>query len=405
MVKKVMRKIKIFVILLLFSFLGLSYPTQAESQASGFSLRFYGNGVNDIDRVKIKIDNPAVPADIGGGDFTIEFWMKAQSNANTGSVNCSTDSGWITGNIIIDRDIFGPGDNGDYGISLHQGRVAFGVSVGGAGNTICGATVAANNTWRHIAVTRNATSGQLRIYVDGVLDAQGSGPPGDVTYRNGRTTSWSNDPYLVIGAEKHDYAPAYPSYTGFVDELRLSNNIRYASNFTRPSTQFTTDSNTMALFHFDEGPAGACSGTVFDASGAAGGPSHGACRYGGSPSGPVYSTDVPFTVDTTPPVISNIDSQPLDTISGITWTTNEPANSLVEYGLGPGTLNLSVFKSSYVTAHDIILTGLTPNTTYYFRVRSSDVAGNQSAYSSVYSFTTVPSNVIRRVFLPIILKK
>ena len=47
------------------------------AQASRFSLRFHGNGANDIDRVKIRIDGPEVPADVGATDFTIEWWMKA----------------------------------------------------------------------------------------------------------------------------------------------------------------------------------------------------------------------------------------------------------------------------------------------------------------------------------------
>jgi hypothetical protein len=83
--------------------------------ASGnYSLRFFGNGVNDIDRVKIQID-PHVPADVGATDFTLEFWMKANPGDNSSNaVSCNTNDGWITGNIIFDRDIWGPGD---YGIS------------------------------------------------------------------------------------------------------------------------------------------------------------------------------------------------------------------------------------------------------------------------------------------------
>ncbi|MEW6569498.1 MAG: carboxypeptidase regulatory-like domain-containing protein, partial [Chloroflexota bacterium] len=43
----------------------------------GYSLRFYGNGYGDLDRVKILIDAPARPADVGATDFTLEWWMKA----------------------------------------------------------------------------------------------------------------------------------------------------------------------------------------------------------------------------------------------------------------------------------------------------------------------------------------
>ncbi|MEW6569468.1 MAG: M23 family metallopeptidase, partial [Chloroflexota bacterium] len=42
-----------------------------------YSLRFYGNGYGDLDRVKILIDAPARPADVGATDFTLEWWMKA----------------------------------------------------------------------------------------------------------------------------------------------------------------------------------------------------------------------------------------------------------------------------------------------------------------------------------------
>ena len=50
----------------------------------------------------------------------------------------------------------------------------------------------------------------------------------------------------------------------------------------------------MALFHFDEGPAGACTSSVLDSSG---NNTHGQCRQGGT-SGPTpaYVADTPFSV-------------------------------------------------------------------------------------------------------------
>ncbi|MGQ0601612.1 MAG: LamG domain-containing protein [Anaerolineales bacterium] len=272
-------------------------PLIFKGTGSGLALRFYGHGTGDIDRVKIKIDAPAVPADVGSGAFTLEFWMKANAADNNGSAACNTNSGWITGNGILDRDVFGNGDFGDYGVVLSNDRIAFGVSVGGNGTTLCGNTIVANGQWHHIAVTRSG--GTLQIYVDGQLDAQlTNGPTGNVSYNDNRSTSYPNsDPFLVIGAEKHDAPPqgAYPSYNGHFDELRISNIRLYTGNFTRPSAPFTTNANTMALYHFDTGPAGACTGTVTDSSGAVGGPSNGVCNYGGSGSaGPVYVNDTPF---------------------------------------------------------------------------------------------------------------
>ncbi len=257
----------------------------AEPASTGYALQFYGNGVNDIDRVKVRID-PPTPADVGG-DFTIEFWMKTTATGGTCTPGASGD-GWITGRTIIDRDVYGGGDHGDYGIALASGRICFGVAQGSSGRTIYGSTNVANGQWRHIAVTRNASSGQMQIFVDGQLDASGTGPTGDISYRNGRSTSYPNsDPYLVFGAEKHDAGPAYPSYIGLLDDIRISNVVRYTGAFTRPATPHAADGSTVALYRFDEG-----SGTAI--SDAAGGGSPGVLHFGGSPAGPVYVTDTPF---------------------------------------------------------------------------------------------------------------
>jgi|GEM_PF-3474698 len=285
--------------------LRMSSPVEVLSQ-SGYSLRFYGNGVNDIDRVKIQID-PHKPADVGATDFTIEFWMKATPGDNTGSTTCNSNDGWITGNIVIDRDIWGPGDYGDFGISLNNGKIAFGVSYGNNGNTICGNISVTDGQWHHVAVTRAFSDGQLCIFVDGQHDVCGPGNVGsnrDVSYRDGRSTSYpDSDPFLVLGAEKHDAGPAYPSYRGWLDELRLSNIRRYTGNFTPPSAPFTPDANTVALYHFDEG-----SGNVInDSSGASGGPSNGVRKYGGSPPGPEWSTDTPFAPSNNTPALFRVE--------------------------------------------------------------------------------------------------
>ena len=258
--------------------------TQAQS-SGGYALQFYGNGVSDIDRVKVRID-PPTPADVGG-DFTIEFWMKTTASGGTCSPGESGD-GWITGRTIIDRDVYGGGDHGDYGIALASGRICFGVAQGSSGRTIYGSTNVANGQWRHIAVTRRTSDGQMQIFVDGQPDASGTGPTGDISYRNGRSTSYPNsDPYLVFGAEKHDIGSAYPSYSGLLDDIRISNVVRYTGAFTRPATPHAVDGSTVALYRFDEG-----SGTTI--SDAAGGGGPGVLRFGGSPAGPVYVTDTPF---------------------------------------------------------------------------------------------------------------
>ena len=58
----------------------------------------------------------------------------------------------------------------------------------------------------------------------------------------------------------------------------------------------------------------------------------------------------------------------------VTWTTDEPATSRVDYGTSAGSLTLNVADPALVTSHTLQLTGLAPNTTYYFRVTSADGA-------------------------------
>ena len=60
----------------------------------------------------------------------------------------------------------------------------------------------------------------------------------------------------------------------------------------------------------------------------------------------------------------------------VTWTTDEPADSRVDYGTTAGSLTQNATDASAVTAHSVRLTGLTPGTTYHYRVRSADGSGN-----------------------------
>lgn len=262
------------------------------ARAADTSLRFYGHGSGDVDRVKIPLDAPARPVDVGG-DFTLEFWMKATPGEN-GATGCVPgNDGWITGHTIFDRDVYGAGDRGDFGVSLFTSGLAFGVADASAGTGLCGSTPVDDGAWHHVAVTRSAATGEIRLFVDGAPDGSAAGPTGDLAYRDGRS-GFPADPFLVIGAEKHDAGAAYPSFSGWVDEVRVSSVIRYAAAFAPPAGPFVSDASTVALYHLDEGPVGPCTGAVLDASGAAGGPSDGACSHGGGgTSGPRYSTDVP----------------------------------------------------------------------------------------------------------------
>ncbi len=103
-----------------------------------------------------------------------------------------------------------------------------------------------------------------------------------------------------------------------------------------------------------------------------------------------FTTDA----DTTDPTISNIsaDVQSDDEVS-IEWQTDELADSQVAYdtsshsgGSWGDYTNTTTLDTTLTTIHSESITGLSAETTYYYRVRSTDAAGN-TATSSENSFT------------------
>ncbi len=276
----------------------------ASAPRGNYALRFLGTGRDDVDRAKIRLDDPAdsrpgPAADIGATDFTIEFWLRADSGANQQpAVECGPNVAWINGNIVLDRDRYG--QDRKFGLSLAGGRPVFGVSGAGSGDlTVCGSSRLDDGTWHHLAVTRERATGAIALFVDGRRDAGAArGPMGDISYPDkGRPQNSCggpcdrSDPFLVLGAEKHDVGPDYPPFRGDLDELRLSTVIRYRDNFAVPTAQFQPDEATAALYHFDEG-----AGTLaLDSATRPGGPSHALLRRGGALNGPLWvSSPVPL---------------------------------------------------------------------------------------------------------------
>jgi hypothetical protein len=245
-------------LLLLFGLSGwLCLPlTPTVRAADGAALRLFGSAIPNTDRVVIPLGtitngqlSSTAPLNVAN-DFTLEFWMRARAESNL-APDC-TANGWYYGNIMIDRDVDGPGDYGDYGVALCAGRLVFGVSVAEDDRMAFGRTLVADDQWHHVAVTRQE-GGDLTIFVNGQIDAQVAGPSGRIDYRLDRPSNRpSSDPYLVLGAEKHDYPGSF-GYNGWFADLRISTTVRYTAAFDRPTAPHPLDADTVALYRFNEG--------------------------------------------------------------------------------------------------------------------------------------------------------
>ncbi len=71
----------------------------------------------------------------------------------------------------------------------------------------------------------------------------------------------------------------------------------------------------------------------------------------------------------------------------VVWTTDEPSDSRLEFGLTAG-YGATAYDATPVTAHSVTVTGLSPSTEYHFRIGSTDACGNGPALSSDATVTT-----------------
>ncbi|PYN83751.1 MAG: hypothetical protein DMD96_00955 [Candidatus Rokuibacteriota bacterium] len=95
----------------------------------------------------------------------------------------------------------------------------------------------------------------------------------------------------------------------------------------------------------------------------------------------------PQPIDVTSPVISKVSLSVTSSGATIGWTTNEPSDTQMEYGLTGSYGSLAPLNTALVTSHSQVINGLAPNTWYHFRMRSRDAAGNLGV-SGDYKFKT-----------------
>lgn len=161
--------------------------------------------------------------------MTISFWMKTNSYGGT-----DPNGNWYEGSGLVDAEQ--AGTHPDWGVSLWQGKIAFGIGAGDqhmglgeAGSTMISNASVNTNNWVFVAATWD-TSGTMNIYIDGVLDS---------TYTNVNRTDPRDASYTYyIGADSGAFDGNHPSkyYTGLLDQVAIYST---ALNGTQISNLYT----------------------------------------------------------------------------------------------------------------------------------------------------------------------
>ncbi len=151
------------------------------------------------------------------GDFTVSLWLKTgQSYGNP------DDLAW-QGAAIISADSPDPSAKDLLPVALTGGYVAFNVGAEGSDDTLNSSAAVNDNSWHHVVVTRQRSTGERQIYIDGVLDNSSTG-----------TTELLNSPILLTIAGRRTLPiliPASPDdtgsngYEGSLDDIQIYDRV------------------------------------------------------------------------------------------------------------------------------------------------------------------------------------
>lgn len=197
---------------------GKLYRWTVSTSGGVYSYRFEGNAA-------IRLPSTSQLA-FGSGDFTIEFWLKADSEGQSyyAMVMDSTSNNTGTG-IGLGANVGGQNDKLSF---FAQGGLS----------TLVSTTTVTDNTWRHIACIKSGSNGYL--FINGILEAS--------------TTNWGSVTSATlsdgqIGRSRYGGGGGGDNYfEGNISNLRILKGVAlYTSNFSVPTTTLSSITGTSLL--------------------------------------------------------------------------------------------------------------------------------------------------------------
>jgi hypothetical protein len=196
------------------------FPVLSNTESkTGTTSAYFGSTNNEI---QIPQEQDVIQSALSANNqFTIEFWY------------------YIETATFAPRFISVQQNNSNSSRQLHIAEFQGQIFVSNQQGTRIQAGSVSDQTWTHIALT--ADNGTLKLYIDGVLEGTSTG----TTFIDAQSefNIGGTGPFLSTDSRFH--------IDGYMDLFRVSNSVRYTTNFTPPTSAFTVDDNTTIIFNFD----------------------------------------------------------------------------------------------------------------------------------------------------------
>jgi hypothetical protein len=184
------------------------FETVGNAQVST-SVKKYGSGSMSFDGTGDYLQSLSfINLQLGTGNFTIEGW-----------VYLNVISG--ISQYIVSR---GPDASNGWAVLIDGGNK---LSFNYTASFLSGTTSLVASTWYHFAVVRSGTAtGNVKLYLNGVLNATSAGAIND---------NFNQTSFTYVGISR----TVTNALNGYVDDLRITKGIaRYTANFTPPTQPY-----------------------------------------------------------------------------------------------------------------------------------------------------------------------